>query len=388
MKRNLSNNIPVVYYHSVAPTRHPDWSKSFLTLEMKFFDAQLKYFSRHYQGVFLDEVYQQLRTQEAGGKPRICITFDDGYLDSFVYVYPLLKKYKIKATVFVSPEFVDPRPVVRPTLDDYWSGAVSMKNLNSWGFLSWDEMNQMVTSGWVDIQSHTMTHTKYFVSDKLTGFHHPGTKNTYPLWNRFPEGKPFYIDDRVRFESLLPFGFPSFEQVSAIIARRVEINPGFTAEVVDHLKDYPFHSYRFEQAFSWIKSIYNHYRREGTLLLSVETEEQYEKRIEWELAHSRRIIMEKLGKSVDFCCWPHGDNNHFAHRKAISLGYLASTRGKSRPGDGEKPYERIPGRIGVNKVSNNLALSTVKAVYKIRSAENRQPWALISRIYELTRKKA
>ena len=66
------------------------------------------------------------------------LSFDDGYLDNWIYVFPMLKKFKYKATIFVSPEFVDPRPIVRPTLEDYWNDKKSLAEIDNWGFLSWD----------------------------------------------------------------------------------------------------------------------------------------------------------------------------------------------------------------------------------------------------------
>ena len=47
------------------------------------------------------------------------------------------------------------------------------------------------------------------------------------------------------------------------------------------------------------------------------------------LSESKRIIENELNKKVEFCCWPHGDNNDFAHQAALELGYKATTVGKS-----------------------------------------------------------
>ena len=35
------------------------------------------------------------------------LTLDDGYLDNWVFVLPLLRRYGMRATVFVSSEFID-----------------------------------------------------------------------------------------------------------------------------------------------------------------------------------------------------------------------------------------------------------------------------------------
>lgn len=90
----------------------------------------------------------------------------------------------------------------------------------------------MQESGYADIQSHTMSHTKYIVSDRLCGFYYGGfagfytTLNTYSLCE-----KPFYSQDK-DFEYRLPWGMPLFEEKSAVIARKKIISPAFYEEIL------------------------------------------------------------------------------------------------------------------------------------------------------------
>ena len=49
---------------------------------------------------------------------RVVLTFDDGYLDNWVAVMPLLRKYGQKAIIFMSTDFIDPTSQSRPTLDE------------------------------------------------------------------------------------------------------------------------------------------------------------------------------------------------------------------------------------------------------------------------------
>jgi len=76
----------------------------------------------------------------------ICLTFDDGYLDNYVYVWPLLKKYNARATIFVSPAFVQENTEARPTLEEVWLGKADSGDLINAGFISWVEMEIMVQS--------------------------------------------------------------------------------------------------------------------------------------------------------------------------------------------------------------------------------------------------
>jgi len=167
--REYDKPVPVIYYHSVGE-KNPGWKRNFLTLGTKYFEDQIRYFRKNFSVISLKEM---LDIREGSAKPvsnPLVITFDDGYLDNWIWAFPVLKRYDTKATIFVSPEFVDPRPVVRPTSLDIEKGRADFDQAGNGSFLSWDEMRLMEQSGLIDIQSHTMTHTKLFVSDHLTGF--------------------------------------------------------------------------------------------------------------------------------------------------------------------------------------------------------------------------
>lgn len=379
------NKIPVLYCHSVAPQRYQKWVKNFLTLELRYFEAYLRFIIKNkYQSIFFDEYFAELNSNTNHRQNFICLNFDDGYLDNYVFVFPLLKKYGIKATIFISPDFVDKRNLVRKTLQDYWENRVAWEELISNGFLTWEEMRLMQKSGLVDIQSHTLTHTKYFISDKLTGFHHPGSDSIYLIGNLFPEKKPFYITDP-DFETLVPYGYPYFEEQSAIIARRIFINEDFNLETIEALRKIDWnHGYNFESAFKIIQPIYDRYFKGNKLIIRRESEREYEERVHQELDLSKKKIEKEMGKKVHYCCWPHGDNNDFAHKTALEVGYKATTVGKYHF-HGDIPPDRIPTRIGLGVFLNSQFLSSMKLNYKIKSFQRKQPYYGIKRVYESLR---
>lgn len=407
----MNNTVPIIYYHSIALKKNQDWFRNYLTFELKYFEEHLKYFKkRDYNFVFLKDVIDgSLNTyfhpdDKMGGEIRekdsldpdrhrddnraskkvVCLTFDDGYLDNFIYVYPLLKKYNAKATIFVNPVFADNRTLVRKTLEDYWNNKVTLEDINHWGFLSWNEMRLMEQSGLVDIQSHTLTHTKYFVSDKLIGFHHPGADCLYYIGNKFPDRLPYYIEDK-EFEKLIPYGYPIFEQKSSIVARKVLIRESFSKSVIQLLKDFDLNNpYNFEEIYDLIKAYYQESKRNNEIIESIETEEEYKKRVQFELKESKEMIEKELNKSVTVCCWPHGDNNEFAHKTAIEIGYKATTIGKMPVSAmDETRFERF----GLSHSKNNMILSRLKMHYKMQSYFKEQPYYFIKKVYEFFRDK-
>ena len=357
---------PVIYYHSVGPV-NKNWSRNYLTIEHGIFEQHLKYLSSKYSIITLKDLWLIRKGKKAPVKNPLIINFDDGYLDNFIWAFPVLKKYNVKATIFISPEFADQRLIVR-------SGE------SETGFLSWDEMKIMEESGLIDIQSHTMSHTKYFVSGKIIDFHNPNSDFLYPVGNIYPSKKPYYIGNK-NFEKLVPYGFPFFEEASAVIARKVEINPDFIQLCVNILKDFDFEHYNFNEAFRIIKPYYYEYLTKGTLIIKRETEEEYKKRVHYEIFESKRIIEGKLNKKVEFLCWPHGDNNEYLHQLALQAGYLMTTTGKSK-GVKISDITRIPERMGIDF---STWYRKRKTIFKLKAFSVMFPNSLILKLFRFLR---
>ncbi len=362
---------PVIYYHSVAPKPDPQWVLHFLTMELAAFEDQLAYLrSRQFRGVFFEEWLAFRKGEKTVSGAEVCLAFDDGLLDNWVYAYPLIKKYGLRFTLFVSPECVDPRPVVRPTLEDVWAGRCPADELDVRGYISWDELRLMQASGVVDIQSHTMSHDKYTVSGNLRGFYYGGFPGFYPAWNAFPEKKPYYRTDP-EFEQWLPFGAPLFEEASAVIARKQTINPDFFEETTALAENYDLDAPEQRPAYeAEVRRLHRQYQESGTLIAEVESEADYRKRLAYEIVESKKILEEKLAKPVQFLCWPHGDNTHDAHALALRHGYLATTAGKLT--DEANQPDRIP-RFGA-MWNHGPWLNRQKFHYKIASHFQKQPY--------------
>jgi len=79
------------------------------------FDMHLQFLQEHFKLLTLAELLERWRKRVWGWKQRYCVlTFDDGWLDNYLYAYPLLKKYGLPATIFLPTDFIG-------TYDWFWT---------------------------------------------------------------------------------------------------------------------------------------------------------------------------------------------------------------------------------------------------------------------------
>lgn len=92
---NSPKNVPILSYHAVNDNI---WGVEELYVSPIEFEKQMKYLKdNNYTAISFD----QLENSSNYKKP-VIITFDDGYEDNYTYAYPVLKKYDLKATIFLA----------------------------------------------------------------------------------------------------------------------------------------------------------------------------------------------------------------------------------------------------------------------------------------------
>jgi peptidoglycan/xylan/chitin deacetylase (PgdA/CDA1 family) len=341
-------------FHSIGCEK-TNWHNHQLSVSIDHFDNFCKYLTENnYTTYFFQEWYEQQNLKTDLNKKAVVLTFDDGYLDNWVYAYPILEKYHLKGTVFINPEFVDPSSKIRPSIKDIGSKENLIENSQALGFLNWEEIKIMDKSNFIDIQSHSMSHDFYFSSNKIIDFYTGQAEYSWLSWNLKPERKPNSITDDA--SKIIPYGTPIFEFGRALALRRYFPDERIHEKALEIISKLDVIKDKHEIIYKLNNELENFPGR-------FESDEEMEKRYRYELFESKKIIEKKLDKTVDFLCWPGGGYNELSIRLSKEAGYLASTVSSNDTGNYDNlksVYKRIR-RFGMGSfIQNSHATHYVK----------------------------
>ncbi len=159
--------VPAFYYHD---------------LPAEEFESHLRYLQDNgYRTLHCGQAVERLKGFGESRRREAMLTFDDGLSGFRDVIFPLLKKYEIKAVSYLVPG---------------WIGKP--------GFVAWDDCRRMRDSGLVDFQSHSYSHSKIVTSLRIES-----------VW-RLSSSKP------------IPWGLPGFNQ--AEFGKEIKALPVFTGD--------------------------------------------------------------------------------------------------------------------------------------------------------------
>ena len=135
---NNKLHIPIFIYHSVKPdTASETQIQKDYSVTPEMFEQQLQYLQQNgYTPITMSEFEREVLsgTTSPIAKP-VLLGFDDGWENQYVYAYPLLKKYNMKAVFYI------------------YTNPISRDRR----FMSWGQIKELDAAG-MEIADHTLTH--------------------------------------------------------------------------------------------------------------------------------------------------------------------------------------------------------------------------------------
>ncbi len=101
-ERRSSVPFQILLYHRILPEDDP-FAIGVVTVEN--FREQIKNLNSYFRIVTLDDLISELEIGKLQPNT-ICITFDDGYYDNYQYAFPILKEFRIPATIFLTTDLI------------------------------------------------------------------------------------------------------------------------------------------------------------------------------------------------------------------------------------------------------------------------------------------
>ena len=109
LKHFQKNRVIILMYH-----RFSDKAEPFKTHQSAF-ENQVKFLKKNFSFISLKH-YSEILEKKRENLPRnpIILTIDDGYQDNYTFAYPILKKYSVPATIFLTTDFISKKAWLWP----------------------------------------------------------------------------------------------------------------------------------------------------------------------------------------------------------------------------------------------------------------------------------
>ena len=284
---HLGRTLPVFHFHEATSA----------SLEPAF--AYLR--ENGYRTVDSNDVAALVRDGRSPAPNSVMLAFDDAWASLWLVVGPLLQKFGLRAVTYAIPGRMVDAPATRPTIDDAAVDAAAADRADN-PFVTWPELRSLSTSGLVDVQTHTWSHSMIFSSDVVIARNGPALA-AEPILNR-PR-----VDGGGPLEFLSParHGFPLFQRRSRMSdARRFfpDLHACAALEVSDAEDAMPPFAGRIKGRW--------------------ESSDEQVRAIEQELTDGRDALEHGLKTTVRHVCLPWGVSGRLTRAALDRLGFLTA----------------------------------------------------------------
>ncbi len=299
-------------YHRIAAPSSDIWE---IAVSPANFEQQLAFLKKKYQVISLQEMADSVANKKIR-RNSVALTFDDGYVDNYLQAKPLLEKYELPATFFIS------------------SGNIGQET-PFW----WDELEQLIlftqqlpaTFRLGQFQSQADLKDENYLTEDLRLKHTswracdeaPPTSRAQLYYSLWQELKPLsHAVQQEKMQLIREWANPSGETLpelkSMSLAQLQELGRNHLFEIGAHTVSHP--ALAFHEA-------------------------PYQKR---ELAENREFLRQATGQGVDLVAYPYGNYNTDTLATVASLQFKAAFTTEERTIN----TQAHPHRLGRFQVKN------------------------------------
>jgi len=105
IRSNLVDDLRIIAYHRICDVDNVN-DPELVSATVDDFDWQISYIKKYYNPLTFAQVIERLNNNQKLPANSIIVTFDDGFTDNYRNAYPILKKYLVPATFFISTGYI------------------------------------------------------------------------------------------------------------------------------------------------------------------------------------------------------------------------------------------------------------------------------------------
>jgi hypothetical protein len=260
-----------------------------------------------YRTVTADQIAAHARKTKLLNGQYVALCFDDAWASLWTVAAPLLEKYRLTAITYAIPARIEDADGCRP--HDPTSGGPAL--------VTWPELAELHASGFVDVQSHTESHSMVFCSPHVSGFVTPEYR-ALPMLNR-PQLSPL---PSLRFLQPDELGAPLYTARSRMSdGKRVAVSEDLQRACVEFVAreggaDF-FERLDWQECLQGLAA-----RANGHAAPAVESDADQARAVEEELARSRAVLNDRLRTAtVRHICLPWGVSSAGTEAALKRTGY-------------------------------------------------------------------
>ena len=101
LRATNARKVTILMYHGITAIQDPVANFDGKHIEVAKFERQLEYLLKHYSIISMDDFLAVRKGEKKIPRNSVLLTFDDGYANCYMHLFPLLKKYKVPAAIFL-----------------------------------------------------------------------------------------------------------------------------------------------------------------------------------------------------------------------------------------------------------------------------------------------